>query len=170
MAACATCGTTILFGGKSDGARRFCSDKCLAGGTLLQAADAVPDAIVNARVWEIYNGRCPKCSGPGPVNVHPSYRVWSGLIVTSYTTRSNLCCRSCATRARLQDAGFSLALGWWGFPWGLIWTPVQIFRNVAAILRAEESGPSPQLANAVRLQLAVNGAAQGASPVPLAPR
>jgi len=170
MATCSTCGTTILFGGKRSGERRFCSDKCLAGGTLLQAADAVPEAIVNARIWEVYNGRCPACSGPGPVNLHPSYRVWSGLVMTSYTTSANLCCRSCATRARLKDAGFSLVLGWWGFPWGLIWTPIQIGRNVAAILRAEESGPSPQLTQAVRLQIAAGAAAAGAPPISLAPR
>ena len=32
MATCASCGTTILFGGKKIGDKRFCDDKCAARG------------------------------------------------------------------------------------------------------------------------------------------
>jgi hypothetical protein len=34
---------------------------------------------------------------------------------------------------------FSAVLGWWGFPWGLILTPVQITRNLAGMC----AGPDP---------------------------
>jgi hypothetical protein len=34
---------------------------------------------------------------------------------------------------------FSLFCGWWGFPWGLILTPVQITRNIAGMYK----GPDP---------------------------
>ena len=34
---------------------------------------------------------------------------------------------------------FCLFLGWWGFPWGLVLTPVQIARNILGIT----SGPDP---------------------------
>jgi hypothetical protein len=30
----------------------------------------------------------------------------------------------------LPYCGRSLILGWWGFPWGLIWTPFSILRNL----------------------------------------
>jgi hypothetical protein len=155
MASCAACGQTILFGGKRVGERRFCNDKCAAAGTVLTLADSLPDAAISARVWEIHNGRCPVCAGAGPIDVHSSYRVWSGLVVTSHSTRLNLGCRRCGNRARLKDAGFSLLFGWWGFPWGLIWTPIQIGRNINAMMRSEENGtPSAQLSQIVRVQMA----------------
>jgi hypothetical protein len=76
-----------------------------------------------------------------------------------------VCCRSCGTRARLKDAAFSLVLGWWGFPWGLIWTPVQTFRNIAGILQSETSSlPSPALKNIVRLHLANHAIAAQRAP------
>ena len=157
MGSCASCGQTILFGGKREGERRFCNDKCVAAGSVLRAADAIPESVISAQVWEVHNGRCPVCSGPGPVDVHESYRVWSGLIVTSYKTRLTVGCRRCGNRARLKDAGFSFVAGWWGFPWGLIWTPIQIVRNVTALLRAEDAtAPSSRLAEMVRLQIAAS--------------
>lgn len=155
MASCAACGETIIFGGKRVGERRFCNDKCVASGSVLAVAAALPESVVSARVWEIHNGRCPVCSGPGPVDVHSSYRVWSGLVITSYGTRLNIGCRRCGNRARLKDAGFSLLCGWWGFPWGLVWTPIQIGRNVMAMMRSEDgTTPSSQLTQMARLQLA----------------
>jgi len=155
VATCAACNQTILFGGKEHGGRRFCGDKCVEAGAVLSVADNLPESAVAPRVWEIHNGRCPKCSGPGPVDVHHSYRVWSGLIITSYSTRQNVCCQGCANRARMKDAAFSLLFGWWGFPWGLIWTPIQLFRNVAAMVRSERSTtPSPELTHLVRLTMA----------------
>jgi hypothetical protein len=171
MANCAACGTTILFGGSRQGDLRFCNDKCRAAGVVRVAAASVPDAVVAPRVWEIRNGRCPVCSGPGPVDIHLSYRVWSGLVVTTHSTRPNLCCARCATRARVKDALFSLAFGWWGFPWGLIWTPIQIGKNVMAIVRAEDAAtPSQTLVEVVRLQMAAAAATTPPAASALAPR
>jgi len=171
MASCAACGSTILFGGKRTGERRFCSDKCLAAGSVLTAADALPESTVAARVWEIYNGRCPSCTGSGPIDVHSSYRVWSGLVVTSHSTRLNVGCRRCGNRARLKDAAFSLLFGWWGFPWGLIWTPIQVGRNLTAMMRSEEATtPSAQLTQIVRLQMAAGAQGQGAPAFAVPPR
>src|SRR6185312_9761288 len=141
MATCAGCGTTILFGGSRQGDLRFCNDKCRGAGVVRAAAASVPDAVVAPRVWEIRNGRCPVCCGP------------------------------CATRARVKDALFSLAFGWWGFPWGLIWTPMQIGKNVMAIVRAEDAAtPSQALVEVVRLQMAAAAAAAPPASSGLAPR
>jgi hypothetical protein len=161
MTTCAACNQTILFGGHKEGDLRFCNEKCAKKGSILRDATQVPESAVLPRVWEIRNGRCPACSGPGPVELHKSYRVWSGLIMTSYSTRQNICCSRCARRARLKDAAFSFAFGWWGFPWGLIWTPIQVIRNLAAMTRAEDATvPSPELVMVVRLQLAVAASAK----------
>lgn len=63
--------------------------------------------------------------------------------------------RSCARKRQAGDALFSLVLGWWGFPWGLIMTPVQIGRNVVGMFRnVDSTGPSENLERAVGMALA----------------
>ncbi|MFO0946564.1 MAG: hypothetical protein U1D30_11535 [Planctomycetota bacterium] len=50
---------------------------------------------------------------------------------------------------------FSGLFGWWGFPWGLVFTPLQIYRNVRGILSPPDSRvPSPELEYVVRQKLA----------------
>jgi hypothetical protein len=160
MVSCAACGQTILFGGKRQGDLRFCGKKCLAKGAPPSDRVFVPESLVGPRVWQIWTGRCPECHGPGPIDVHQSYRVWSGLFMTSYTTRINICCTACGTRARWKDTAFSVLFGWWAIPWGPIWTVIQITRNLAALLRAElPTTPSALLSEVVRFQLSVEHSA-----------
>lgn len=155
MAACATCGATVLFGGKTEGKLRFCNDKCLQKGRVLVVVDQIPRDLLAKRVQEIHKGRCPRCKGVGPVDVHMSYSIWSALLVTSWKSSPHISCRPCGRRRQLTDTIRSLVLGWWGFPWGLIMTPVQITRNVGALLRGEKAtAPSAKLAQQVRLEMA----------------
>ena len=84
-----------------------------------------------AKLWQ---GQCPKCHGPGPVDLYKSFRVHSLVFMTQWKTLPQIACRSCGRKAQLTDALYSLALGWWGFPWGLLMTPVQIGRNIAGAL------------------------------------
>ena len=57
--------------------------------------------------------------------------------------------------------GFSLLFGWWGFPWGLCLTPVQIFRNGMGLVRGPDDGqPSQQLGKLVRLGIASHAPAK----------
>ena len=135
MAKCAYCGTTIIFGGSRQGDLRFCNNECRNAGTLLNVSQQLPADIVREQMWAFHQGNCPKCGGRGPVDVHMSYRVWSALVVTSWSSRPHLSCRSCGVKSQLEDAAFSLVLGWWGFPWGLIATPIQVGRNLYAMSR-----------------------------------
>jgi hypothetical protein len=89
------------------------------------------------------------------VDVHVSYRVWSAAIVTSWSSRPAVSCGGCGTKRKLGDALFSLVLGWWGLPWGVVITPVQIVRNLVGLARKPAPGqPSPALENMVRLNMA----------------
>jgi len=46
-------------------------------------------------------------------------------------------------------------LGWWGIPWGLVLTPIQIGRNLFGVARPPDpSKPSAQFENIVRMNLA----------------
>lgn len=155
MASCEYCSTTILFGGKRDGEKRFCGSKCQQNALLLARVESLPSALVWQQVSEIHRGNCPRCHGPGPVDVHVSYRVWSALVLTRWTARPLLACQTCGSRRRLGDLTFSAALGWWGFPWGLLVTPVQIGRNLRGLARRQVmEQPSPALEKMVRLRMA----------------
>ena len=154
MAACSYCSSTILFGGKRDGSLRFCNDKCLVANRLIQASQQIPESTVQALVQTLHGGTCPKCHGSGPVDVFKSYRVWSAFVITSWKNIPQVSCRRCGTKSQLQSLGFSLLFGWWGLPWGLVMTPVQVGRNLVGLLRSHDPyHPSPDLERIARIQL-----------------
>lgn len=155
MAQCSSCGSTILFGGVSDGGHRFCNEKCHQNGFYLTMAHEVPDQLVASQVTALHQGACPKCNGPGPVDIHTAHYVWSILVMTSWHSTPQLCCRSCGTKAKLGGAAVSALVGWWGFPWGLIVTPIQIARNTYGLFSGPDpQRPSDQLQQMIRLNLA----------------
>lgn len=157
MAACSACNTTILFGGVTDGPDRYCNAECHGRGYLVSVARQIPADFLREQTDSVYRGMCPKCSGPGPVEVHKSYQVWSALLLTSWRTNSHISCRSCGVKAQAGDLLFSLLVGWWGFPWGFVITPVQIARNLNALLRSRPSeAPSAELQQIVGITLAAN--------------
>jgi len=157
MAKCAYCGSMIIFGGVRDADLRFCNAKCHQKGYALMVSKEIPEDVVNKHVGEIHRGLCPKCQGSGPIDVHTSYRVYSLLVYTSWSSRPQICCRSCGMKSQIGDAIFSLLFGWWGFPWGFLLTPVQVGRNIVNLISSpEETRPSENLRNIVRLNIASN--------------
>jgi hypothetical protein len=155
MAKCDYCGSTILFGGKRQGDLRFCNATCTKRGALIALSRQIPEVTVSQSVQQVHQGLCPKCGGAGPVDVHVHHRVWSAVLLTSWKSAPQISCRSCGIRSQLGDTVFSLALGWWGFPWGIVFTPVQIGRNVAGMLRGPDPlRASPQLEKAIRMNIA----------------
>ncbi len=155
MATCDSCGSTILFGGIKENGMRFCNNDCRRNGSLLILSKQIPKNIVDEQANKIHRGLCPKCQGNGPIDVHTSYRIYSALVYTSWKNTPHVCCRSCGVRRQLGDLVFSSVLGWWGFPWGIIMTPMQIFRNLAGMLKGpDETRPSARLEDAVRISLA----------------
>ena len=140
MARCGHCGTTIFFGGIRENHRRFCNAKCRQGFYLASVADLVPVETIHKQVAVVHQGPCPKCGGRGPVDMHNNYRVWSVLVLTSWSNKPQLCCRACATRSQAVSALFSALFGWWGFPWGIVLTPIMVSRNIIGIC----GGPKPR--------------------------
>ena len=172
MAKCAYCGSTIIMGGVRSGAERYCNNKCASNGNVLRVAKAVPPDVLERHVEEVFRGNCPKCRGIGPIEVHKVYRVWSALVLTRWTTSSQVCCRSCATKSQAGAALFPALFGWWGFPWGLVLTPVQVTRNVMGICSGRDSSRPSE---ALRRLVLVNIGAQALrlsqpKPSPLAAR
>ena len=156
MATCAHCGKTILFGGKKLEDRRFCSKACLSHGHVAVLAEQIPDDVVAAQAREIHAGACPVCNEQrGPVDVHTSHKIISFILMSSWSSNPRVSCGSCAKKAQFGGLLYSFFLGWWGIPWGIIMTPVQVVKNLAALFRSEESlTPSEQLQQLVRMNIA----------------
>ncbi len=155
MASCRYCSTTILFGGVQDGNDRFCNNQCYQSYLLISIAQQIPPHLVREQVNAIHQGLCPKCGGSGPVDLYRVYKVWSAFFLTSWSHTPQISCRSCATRSQAGGIAFCLVLGWWGIPWGLIFTPVQVIRNLIAMCRSPNPlYPSPELENFVKVHLA----------------
>lgn len=156
MAKCATCGTWILFGGQRAGDHRFCNADCAANAFVLHREASIPEDAVLAGVNAIHQGDCPRCAGPGPVDIHVKHEVYSLLVFTKWKSLPMLCCRGCATKGQIGSAAFSMLAGWWGIPWGFLLTPVQIARNIGGIANGPRPDePSQELYRHVRSMLAI---------------
>ncbi len=157
MATCDSCGTWILFGPVKVEDRTYCGQDC-AGNDVWQAAmRLVPDDEAEDETRVVHQGNCPVCQGPGPVDVHTSHKVYSALVFTRWSSQPLISCRSCARKRQVKHTLFSTLLGWWGFPFGLLITPVQVIRNVGGIIGVtgpNPETPSPALTRAVRLTMA----------------
>jgi hypothetical protein len=154
MPKCGYCGSTIIMGGVRSGDQRFCNNSCFQNARILSVTKNVPNDVLERKIEEVWRGNCPKCRGLGPVDVHKVHEVWSALVLTRWTSRSQVSCHSCAMKRQLGGIAFSFFFGWWGFPWGLVLTPVQITRNVIGMSRGPDPArPSESLRRAVLVSL-----------------
>jgi len=132
-----------------DGDACFCDEQCRQNGSLLRMGRMDPEAA-EREAEEVFRSRCPMCAGQGPVDIHRVYYVYSALVVTRWKTTSQVSCRSCAIKRQLGAAVLCTLFGWWGFPWGLFVTPVQIARNITGMWH-DPRVPSMELRQFVQL-------------------
>jgi hypothetical protein len=165
MARCSGCNRTIISGGVYDADARFCSKACLFKARLRQTARQIPPELLEQELLRAHRGPCPKCRGGGPVDVHDAHQIWSAVVLTRFWTTSEVSCRRCARSRQGASLATCAVLGWWGIPFGLVMTPVQIIRNIAAM----SGGPNPRvpsdrLREAVRMHIAQYALSQGLDP------
>jgi hypothetical protein len=155
MATCNYCDTLFFLTGKSDESGRYCGVTCQQAGNLLAQSRQIPPVEVERLVWEIHHSNCPRCSGPGPIDIHKAHQVWSAIFITSWSSKPKLSCKSCGTRRQIVATITSLLFGWWGFPWGFGVTPLQVVRNIIEIAGGPKPNrPTPLLEKYVRLKAA----------------
>ncbi|WP_165249761.1 hypothetical protein [Paludisphaera soli] len=157
MQACDQCGSRILFGGVNQGLRRFCGEACAHQAYWAPRVRAIPAAVIEERLRRTHEGQCPKCQGPGPVDVHFSCWVYSAMFFTRFGSRAEVCCRSCGRSNQLRDGLFSMAFGWWGLPMGLLGTPIVLFRDMVAavgLVGPRADTPSPALRDVIEVRTA----------------
>jgi len=156
MATCAFCDSWVVFGGAREGELRFCNEECRQKGIVLIVAGQIPEDIVQKHVREVHAGECPACKrSNGPVDVHTAHKIWSIIFMTSWSSRPQISCRSCGLKSQAFGTVSSLLVGWWGFPWGLLITPVQIGKNILGMLKPPDPAqPSGNLARQIRINIA----------------
>jgi hypothetical protein len=156
MATCASCGNSILWGGVRLNGRRYCGQKCCSQDEFGRLAASIPEQAVKIEAKKIRNGHCPVCSRRGgEIELRKSYKAISYLIMTRWGEYPIISCSSCHRKKILGDLILTLCFGWWGFPWGLIITPVQLIRNISAFATdTKTSEPSQELCAAVRTMMA----------------
>ncbi len=165
MAVCDYCSKRFgLFGVHEDG-YSFCSANCRdRARQLLKSLDGVPPNEIQSYTERARSGPCTGCGGPGPVDLYQSYRVYSFVVLTRWSTRNHFVCRSCARKEQMKSLGLSALFGWWGIPFGLVMTPVQIVRDIAALAGGGDGQhASPRLQNILKLNLARQIAAPAAT-------
>lgn len=76
---------------------------------------------------------CPICGSlDQKLNGTLSHTVKSMVFVTTSKTELTIACPDCLDKKNDQAIKTSALLGWWGIPWGIIKTPLAIFRNEKA--------------------------------------
>lgn len=153
MASCTNCDKTILFGGFRESHGRYCSKRCRHQGILLNGIKLPPE-LVEQQLGALRQSNCPSCKGPGPVDMHHTHTIWSAIYLTSWRSVGHVCCQRCGRKKQLGAALQSMLLGWWGIPWGLIITPVQIAKNISGMRQPAADQPSPALRKHVYMHLA----------------
>ncbi|MDE3071660.1 MAG: hypothetical protein KGJ63_02880 [Pseudomonadota bacterium] len=98
-------------------------------------AASVSAQEIDRLAFELRSRRCLSCDSKEPVDVFPSYFVYSVVLWTSWRKKRNLSCRSCGRKRQAKELAASLLLGWWGFPFGLVVTPIIVLANVIGMVR-----------------------------------
>lgn len=74
---------------------------------------------------------CPQCGERGALlNATLTGTVMSFLVTTTYRKKVYVACPDCLDKASNKALLITCILGWWGIPWGFIYTPAAIALNL----------------------------------------
>jgi hypothetical protein len=154
MTNCSYCRNHIFMGGIQNYGLWFCNKTCQQNACLVAAKTQVSDDDLWRSASLVHQGRCPRCDRGGPIDVHKSHYVVSIIFLTYWSSKSNVCCRRCGRNEQITNSLISLLFGWWGLPFGVVMTPVQIFRNLSGLLSGPEpSKPSNELYRLIQISV-----------------
>lgn len=146
MARCGNCGTIVLFGGHSWNEIPFCREECRQAAITASYAEDIPNDIVMLQAMTLRDGDCPICGHPGPNDFHSAWSVISLVIFTFHSKKQIFGCNWCGFFHKLRYTVSTGLLGWWGFPWGFLITPLLEIANLLAFARGVPAdGPSEEL-------------------------
>lgn len=83
------------------------------------------------------------CSACGKVTAQPRYVIFyevkSFIFLTTRKPIQGIFCSGCAEKKVFRATAITWMLGWWGFPWGFIYTPHAIIKNLFGGERPREA-------------------------------
>lgn len=75
-----------------------------------------------------------KCTVCGCITAQPRYavfyKVYSYLVMTHKDATQGMYCAVCAAKQALKCSAITWFFGWWGFPWGPLYSVPALFRNL----------------------------------------
>ncbi len=152
MTPCSFCGTSILFSGIRHGDGYYCNETCAADGQSSHISQADVDLCAS----KLHQANCPRCKGSGPLDLYASHRVISILVLSYRQSLNTLSCAKCGAKAQIRDLLITVFAGWWSLH-GLIWTPIMMARNLAAMGKKHDPlSPSLELRTMARRQLGLD--------------
>jgi len=97
--------------------------------------------------------RCRECGTDKNVSLRAYLLTYSVIFFTSKSAGAfRPICESCSVKAGLPYSFGTLLLGWWGIPWGPVYTVQAITRNFrGGVVQHRGATPSPGQADAVEL-------------------
>ncbi|MFT4641362.1 MAG: hypothetical protein ACI8T1_004699 [Verrucomicrobiales bacterium] len=167
MATCTYCDSFFFFSGKKEETGNYCNEECQAAGHMMTVSMAFSPEEMEAMVQATHHGACPRCSGPGPVDIHKAHRIASFIMISSWPSESELSCRKCGRKR--QASGFirSGRFGWWSLH-GIILTPIQLTKNIVGMIGGPKPGNPSELVRLDAGAKMLEAAAQQAKPEGLA--
>ncbi|NVK04656.1 MAG: hypothetical protein HWD92_07525 [Flavobacteriia bacterium] len=91
----------------------------------------ITQAEVDRWISAIRRLKCPRCGlQHQPLTGGMIRRVTSYILFTSTLNRPVILCENCLNKKRTDAAFSTLLFGWWGFPMGLINTPISLIRSL----------------------------------------
>jgi hypothetical protein len=153
MGNCGYCKTFVIAGGVRDHGRVYCNKDCHYYGCVKENAKLVPDELIESEVRAVFDGKCPRCEGDGPIDLFHSHYVWSAFLFSVHSSPQALSCRTCARHRQFRAAFYCAALGWWSLS-GLILTPAYVVFNFYEAAKGTKAEPSQALRLLISRQIA----------------
>jgi hypothetical protein len=76
---------------------------------------------------------CPLCGNKKvKLNGTIMHTVKSFIFFSSFRKEPIIACPDCLDKKNQESITSTAILGWWGFPWGILKTPIYIFNNIKA--------------------------------------
>ncbi len=87
---------------------------------------------------------CPKCKKSQQyINGTMEYNIYSIIFLTYRSKKIKIACRDCLKKINNAALLKSMLAGWWGIPWGILLTPVYIYRNIS--IRSQYKSDEPNI-------------------------
>ena len=155
---CDYCGNLAKSNPVLNEGQRFCSKKCCHEARIAEAAVDLTETMILQAAGKIRSGACPVCNSMAtPVEVRYSYIATSIIFMSNQETKTRLCCVPCGRKDNRGGFLVSFFIGWWGLPWGPVYTIAALFGNLKAMFEmTSDEEPSDELISLAKYQLAAN--------------